>query len=335
MKQFVYEDALPAFNKQIISDSFEIRLEINVFDVYHSSKHAVVEICLRIANFPLNATGVEFFIEGGGSIKISCERVNDTSFYKGESAHILWKIYGIGEAYPFDSYIMKFIIRRDQIWYIKENERYKLENVNFSISQARSHVRFMGLYTEYLEGMWTTDENYELPTKYRSNELIVTLERKSETPFLQIIFPIILCYVFLGVSLFLDAESKLTERLAIYIALFVFTPSFLLAIQDFLPLRSSLSIPEFLLTNLIISTALFGIFSIIHPILKDKRHPYLLDVSALIIAIFSYVSLYLTFFRTILKLLPLIVMFAPLCFCCLAGFLSIIMRMKMGKRAPN
>ncbi len=81
--------------------------------------------------------------------------------------------------------------------------------------------------------------------------------------FLEFIVPIIACYYLLGATLMLDPKKQLNERLVIYVALFVFVPTFLLAIQNYLPYRSSLSFPELLLTNLIIGNAIFGVFSIV------------------------------------------------------------------------
>ena len=60
----------------------------------------------------------------------------------------------------------------------------------------------------------------------------------------------------------LDPREKIRERLTICLSLFVFSATFSISIQDFLPYRSSLSFPELLLSNLIVSIALFGIFSI-------------------------------------------------------------------------
>lgn len=98
------------------------------------------------------------------------------------------------------------------------------------------------------------------------NEVSFTIQRSTSAlllAILQFLLPIIACYYLLGATLMLGLKERLAERLRIHLSLFVFVPTFLIAIQTFLPYRSSLAFPEFLLVNLIISNTIFGIFSIL------------------------------------------------------------------------
>jgi hypothetical protein len=128
---------------------------------------------------------------------------------------------------------------------------------------------FDGSRARSLGDLWTTNGSYSnsLPVRYvRTNEVAFIVQRSLNTTvvaLLQFIIPIFACYYLLGSSLMLKSENQISERLTIYIALFVFIPTFFLAIQQFLPYRSSLSFPEFLLVNLLLSTSILGIFSII------------------------------------------------------------------------
>jgi hypothetical protein len=82
--------------------------------------------------------------------------------------------------------------------------------------------------------------------------------------FWPLILPTIACFFVLAGTLLLSNKKEDTgNKLTIFLAIFIFAPTFFLGIQSFLPMRSALSIPEVLIENLIISAAVFSIFSCI------------------------------------------------------------------------
>jgi hypothetical protein len=181
----------------------------------------------------------------GGSIQILCNKNffgNDTnpSFFYGV-ANARWYLDGIGEAYPFDSYFLHF----------------EFSQTSGSTTVISNETRVI-LYTAETIRDW--DASISLIQDYKLN---ICLSRKPLIPFLQFLLPIIACYYLLGATLLLDIKEKLNERLGVYLSLFIFAPTFMFAIQQFLPLRLSLALPEFLLTNLLVSNAVFGICSMI------------------------------------------------------------------------
>ena len=285
----------PPIMQKLWQNSFNIWLYLDIFSVDQVQKHVTAKITLWLVDFPQNATEVDVILNGGSNIEIKCRRVGDR-LYKGESQLTSWSFYGIGEMYPFDSYKLRLKIV-DSFLFHSENRTYIYENAMFNISQSRSFARFIGPNTESLEGVWGLDENRELPIQYIDKECIVTLERRPLVPVAVSLLPIILCYFLLGCSLIIP-RKKLNSRLEVYLSLFVFAPMFLLMIQIFLPCRSSFSIPEVLLVNLMISTGIFAIASILsrraytNETEKHKLLPE--DIAALTISLSILLFFYLT-----------------------------------------
>lgn len=80
--------------------------------------------------------------------------------------------------------------------------------------------------------------------------------------FWPLIMPTIACYFVLAGTLLLSNRREDTgNKLTIFLAIFIFAPAFFLGIQNFLPLRAALALPEVLIENLIVSAVVFTIFS--------------------------------------------------------------------------
>lgn len=242
-------------------NSVTVRLAVHVFDIDQSKKLAEVKTYVFIDDFPFNRTEIWIRVIGGGSFWIPCKNYGligvDTWFYQGESNQSEWLLEGMGEVFPFDSYHLRFKI-----------PELSLVEGNFSLSDGERALQasFDGPRAYSLKDLWRVD-NGLIPISNRGqNEVSFIIQRSSNSQILavtQFLLPIIACYYLLGATLILDPEKQLAERLRIYLSLFVFAPTFFMAMQNFLPYRSSLSFPEFFLTNLIISNTIFGIFSII------------------------------------------------------------------------
>jgi hypothetical protein len=250
------------FAQDKLDETTEVRLAVHVLDVDPFQKLAELDLSVFIDNFPYNETQVRVMVIGAGDITVVCNNTGNSitgSFYfQGETNTTIWLLEGKGEQFPFDSYNLRFKIFRIDF----------IEN-NFTLSSREQAAMFDGSRARSLGDLWTTNGSYSnsLPVRYvRTNEVAFIVQRSLNTTvvaLLQFIIPIFACYYLLGSSLMLKSENQISERLTIYIALFVFIPTFFLAIQQFLPYRSSLSFPEFLLVNLLLSTSILGIFSII------------------------------------------------------------------------
>ena len=171
-----------------------------------------------------------------------------------------WYIVGEGEPFPFDHYKMEFKIR-------------PLIDSNFTIDEVT--VIFNGAKQKQLSEAWETKNAYnEIPFQIaESDELMLTiqLKRRSLIPFLTLVLPVVLCYYLLGATLYLEPSSRMQEILTVYISLFVFVPTFFISIQDFLPYRSLLTIPEFLLTYVIVTNAFLGVSTMISEYIRELK----------------------------------------------------------------
>lgn len=236
-----------------------IRLVVHILDIDHTQKMVQLELAVFINDFPYNESKVDVWITGAGDTVVQCNNTGPKKegswYFQGKSKQETWLLEGTGENFPFDSY----------------NLRFKIYNVdfiskNFTLSSEGHQTGFSGPRTYSLKDLWRTD-NGLIPVGYtHADEISFVIERNSETiwnAILQLLLPIILCYYLLGATLILDVKDKLAERLRIHLSLFVFVPTFLIAIQKFLPYRSTLAFPEFLLANLAVSNTIFGIFSIL------------------------------------------------------------------------
>ncbi|MCK4478363.1 hypothetical protein KAU88_07545 [Candidatus Bathyarchaeota archaeon] len=236
----------------------KVRLIIHILDIDQSQKTVDLKIIVCISNFPYNESRVGVWVIGAGDTIIWCNNTGahmvSTWYYQGESEQTTWLLEGMGEHFPFDSYNLRFEVY--DVYFI---------NHNFTLSSEGHQAFFTGSKAYSLKDLWKTD-NGLIPIEYIKTEEIAFAIGRSDNALsiaiLQFLIPIIGCYYLLGATLMLNPKEKLAERLRIHLSLFVFVPTFLIAIQKFLPYRSSLSFPEFLLVNLIVSNTLFGIFSI-------------------------------------------------------------------------
>ena len=243
------------------SDSIEITLTVTVFDIDPLKKNAEVQISLYLTDFPYNATEVDFSIWSREPITIACK--NSSGAYKGDSGLITdFQFYGYGENFPFDFYQMNFQFDKDNIlWKVGNESDFLKSNLTFG---SLSSAIFSGSEKESLMGTWQTERGGVIPMVPIKNDsgVIVVIRRNPLSPFCLILLPIVLSFYLLGASIFIK-RRRINLRLTVYLSLFLFAAPFLFAIQAFLPSRSALSIPEFLLTTLMTGNCWFIIMSII------------------------------------------------------------------------
>ncbi|MCD6446423.1 hypothetical protein J7L49_06535 [Candidatus Bathyarchaeota archaeon] len=232
--------------------SFHFTIEVYVESINYAQKRAAVTIWASIRNcsYP-NATAITIIFDGDASAFVKCERFG-FDYYWGHTYVDNWPLKGAGELYPFDSYTLRFVISRQ--FYFEENQILQTfyPNATFDISLSSPNIEPLVPYS-----------------KYEAARFIIRVQRNSILPILQFLLPILLCFFIIGGSSFIP-RSKLGDRLRVYLSLFVFGPTFLLAIQNFLPQRSSLCIPEIFIVSVLIGTALSAFSSMI-PIEKSKE----------------------------------------------------------------
>lgn len=247
--------------QQVIAEpdeSLTVELNIQVFNIDIQEKLANITIQVQIPNFPYNETSVLIRIVGGGDVTLQCKNVEKNNicwFFKGDTNQTLWLLDGSGEAFPFDTYTLRFKV-----------EELSYFTGTISLSSNIQDAYFSGQLAYKLKDNWHSND-LSLPLRYvNGNEVGFVIEKNLDSTIIiaiQFLAPIVACYYLLGATRFLDPRKNLAGRLRIHLSLFVFSSTFLLTIQPSLPYHSSLTFPEFLLTNLTISTAIFGIFSLI------------------------------------------------------------------------
>jgi hypothetical protein len=250
-----------------------VRLWILISDIDPTQKSAQLQISAFLDDFPLNVSGgVGVYVTGGGSlVPILCSQTGQTRSgwsYQGESAQMTWLLDGFGENFPFDSYTLNFYV-------------YSVTYVggNYTLASTGIQAYFVGAKSYSLDDLWYTKNNRIPISSNSQSEVDFSITRSTGATviyFLEFLAPIIACFYLLGATLMLDPKSQLSERLGVYVSLFVFAPLFLIAIRDFLPYRSTLSFPELLLVNLVISNAIFAIFNIVGRIRASQGGPQII-----------------------------------------------------------
>jgi len=278
-------------------DSYKMDVNVRIYDIDQKTSYSLLEVFIRLGPLPwqFNETGVLVQILGGGDIMLVCRHIADDSlgrYFEG-NASSSWYFVGDGELFPFDHYTMEFRVT-------------PFIDANFTVDDAS--VIFRGPKQRPLSDAWETQNSYnELPCLVSNStelKLTVSIVRRSVVPFLAFVLPIIICYYFLGASLFLDPKERIQEILAVYISLFVFVPVFFTGIQDFIPYRSVFTIPELLLIYLITSIGFLGISMMMSQYVKElKIHGKSLPPSewfGLILSLGVLFPYYLLFFFPIL-----------------------------------
>ena len=235
-----------------VPNAYEMDVDIKVSEIDQKTSYSSIEVFIRLGPLPreLNETVIQVQVLGGGHLMLFCEYTTSDSlgkYFEGNSSGS-WYYIGAGELFPFDYYYMEFKVS-------------PFIDANFTLGEVIPI--FHGQRQKALLDIWETRNSVnEIPYRpYQGEEpgLVLIIRRRWVVPFLGFVLPIILCYFFLGASLFMDTTARMQEILTVYLSLFIFVPSFFVGIQGFLPYRSLLSIPEILLTNLITSLGFLGI----------------------------------------------------------------------------
>jgi hypothetical protein len=245
--------------------------DIQVFDVDLSTDTAKVNISIKFTNLFIeylqpreNITAI--ISSEVNLVEIKCNRTAEAGVFVGCSGIINWYLegeLGKGEYFPFETYELVF----------------RLANIlpgPFNMSKIEldtscSFISFEGAKKFLLARIFEADENDRILIKKSPRDKLTDvayLSRKTGPFNLPILFwptilPTLTCFYVLASTLWLTGEKSLENRLIAYISIFIFCPSFLMAMQGYLPLRASLSIPEMLLVSLLMSTSIFTVWSLI------------------------------------------------------------------------
>jgi hypothetical protein len=250
-------------------------VEVSVNYVDYSNGYASLALWGHVedSTYP-NATSVTIIFDGDDSVLLKCDSSGGRT-YDGYLQVDKWPLKGQGEMYPFDSYKLRFYIS-DQFYFIR-NQTLELlyPNATFDKNILLRNIELL-----------------EPESQFYNAEFFVEVHRDSMMPFLQLLLPIVFCFFIIGGSVLIP-RKELNSRLTLYLSLFVFFPIFLLAIQSFLPHRTSLSIIEILLVDALSTNALLTVISMIR---LGDHWGKILDLTGTLVSM----GLFALFYETVL-----------------------------------
>lgn len=247
-----------------------LRIEVLSVDLATDTAQVDVNITIdgpflrQIANFtseqPLTAVVESDF----DSLEIP---LNDNiSYYGGSSENVSWTLggeLGKGEYFPFEKYELTF--RVDTIRPVCPN----MTELKMGPDDADAY--FAGPNKMLLARIFQatpSQDRASLSTYSVNTTTTVDLSRKLSALgypifFWQLILPTMAGYWLLATTLFSGGKKARRDRLTVCLSLFFFCPTFLLAMQGYLPLRASLSIPEVLIVTLVVGAAILAVSSLL------------------------------------------------------------------------
>mgnify|MGYP001110048343 CR=1 FL=1 len=254
------------------SDNATLWLYVRVHDIKSDQKMAMISIGFVIdgyrgRGYPVITVRLYDNVWGGEIRRVNCSelvwpvyRPEDPRRYYGTLEKVLCPIAGLGEYFPFDAYNVTFLL-----W---QPTYTSLDNQTGWLDLVVKEEWCDWILERELDPTWTPSAGPLSVEDYWGmifpDFCLVTfkINRKPILPFFQFLLPVMLCYFFLGGSHLISANN-LDTRLRVYMSLFVFSPGFLLAIQNYMPRRFTFTIPEFLLTSLVVFTSVYGFVSML------------------------------------------------------------------------
>jgi len=245
--------------------------DIQVHDIDLSTDVAMVNISIKFTNLFIeylqpreNITAI--IVSEINCVEIKCNRTSADGVFVGSSGITSWVLegkLGKGEYFPFETYELVFRLAN-----ILPGE---FNMTKIELDSSYSFISFEGTKKFLLARIFEVDEDGRILLKIALPDkltVVALLSRKIGPLRLPSLFwsttaPTLACFYLLASTLCLFGEKSLENRLLVYVSLFIFSPTFLMAMQEYLPLRASLSIPEVLLVSLLISTSVFTIISLI------------------------------------------------------------------------
>jgi len=235
-----------------------VRAFVDIYDVDLARMVARVDVYLYLGNFSDSASMLRVSALGPPYWHAYCNR-SSTGLHEGLARNVECRVRGTGETFPFDSHEIVFPLDTSvQMFFNRHN---LTECLSAAFVEEDSWARL----DDWLQPVYKSEANWpgndsvgylrilrikDYSSRRRLEALCefgIRLVRQPLLPFIQFILPILVCYILLGSSILL---SRTEERLRIYLPVFAFSPSFLFAIQGYLPQRSIISLPELLLSYL-------------------------------------------------------------------------------------
>ncbi len=275
-------------------DEYTISLEytIEIIDVKIDDYSTKINLNIKLRDFPYESDKVTIIIQGIENHKISLNSTGGYTkhwSYQGNLKNKLFFIEGYGELFPYDFYKIYINLYPHHLEYYEKNQIYGLTNFNFNINVEDSSVHFTGIKNRLLTNTWRKGMIKDGTTLY------ILLNRKSSFFYRLILLPLFIIAITIFFTPVLNTNVlNRVINIRIYSSILVFLIGFIFTIQNHIPVRSTLSIPEFFGTYLISMSALSILFSLYDPINNRINIFYRHDILLIIISSVVYVLYFYT-----------------------------------------
>jgi hypothetical protein len=275
----------------------KITIWCSIYDIYPETKTAEIGAFVVIDDLPYNGTILHIMLTCDDQpLAIECtpdgQQNNNLWKYHGNK-NLTCVLEGSGDVFPFDKYTLNLEVK-----IVEGIDVIKVRINDNSTNNLGTNVYFTGSHQYDLKNNWQSSINSEPHFTINERKIVIDFVRSDNSfryNFLIFLLPIIAIYYFFGASLIVDPKTHLNERLTMYVSILFFVPVFLISIQSLIPYRTSISFPEILLINLIISCAIMTGCSFVGKYkVTMNRYPWIKPAARwdLIGVAFSMVSLF-------------------------------------------
>lgn len=207
--------------------------------------------------------------------------------YENRTGEIDWELTGTPQNYPFDSYSIQMTVQDNSITFANGTT-----GAYSRISSA--DATFCGDNAQGLSSTWHitnfqgTVSQVGVP-RPPHDQLTVTIARNEQAGLL-IMLPLWLSLAFVG-GLFVLEPRKLSQRLSVLMALFVFAPIYLFTIINQSQTPPAYNLVDTLVVFILITIAVEGIGSLVGSQSSSTKTRFYLDGGAVVVSEATYIAL--------------------------------------------
>jgi hypothetical protein len=279
-RTFIYQSYTPNPNGTILSIDFKIRH----IDPKQMTLNASVEA--RLTNYVSYQAEILDSIGGATPPSLPINQLYGTFYYSsGRQFVTLYYWQGVPEMYPFDTYNFTYALRLPS--YLNDTGRIAIvDNYGQEVSLIPGTIykdyagvaSDLSLQERQDNSVWEIHTYAEFYPTHSANssalvQISVTLERKTQQIGVQLLIPLVSLFALLGISVLLKGPNELSNRLLLYLTVFVFAYGFQSNIRTLptTPIVSGFSMIELMGLSLIPITVILSISSIMMNTLISTR----------------------------------------------------------------
>lgn len=246
--------------------TFDVEFNMDIGDLDINDYTARIDLHVRIRNASIGADSITVGLRDITEYEITLVSTASGDF-EGFAHEVLWFVRGVGEAFPYDYYILDVNIDPDHLRYTSGPESYELSEYAVVYDQ-RSMAKFLGTDRVRLDNTWSIEGQTDASGYH------VYLLRRSAVFYFKFIFPlyIVNLVIFLTPAFMATNIRNRGNNIRIYSALLIFAIGYLFTIQPYLPPRSTLSLPEYFSSLIIIISSIMMLSSLLDVEQLNRRN---------------------------------------------------------------